>query len=704
MNDLIKAVRRKTLEEVENLIESGANVNTEDEYGSSPLIESVKKKNIEMVKLLISKGADVTKIIEGRTPLTEAVNKNDIEIVKFLISKGADTDVLNNEGRTFLMEAVVKKNIEIVKVILGEEIDTAIVDNNGRTAISDAAYFSTIEIVDLLIASGAEAGDMALFIAVRKKDINEVKKVVESGFDINHKDFYGRTALMEAAFKGQLEIVKYLISLGADVNVKSNTGNSVLINAACYLEIVEYLVSLGPDVKTTENLQKTLMKAISWNEIEVIKFLLSIGADINTKDSEGLTPLTKAAWRGKAEAIEILLSAGADLEAEDGDGHTALIKAAFHGQPENVKFLLSAGADFSYVANYVNVRSYKTAHNESYRKVAEILTELGADKPPKKKSNSKNNVQVIMKKYLEYKDEKSARFWQIENTGKGFTSTYGKIGNKGRSSTKDFDSEEMCKKEVEKLIKQKIKKGYTEVDETKNEYIDYIKNLDWEMNPDDIISLLTYSIGADRVEYEGDIPVGSSKFGGTPDLPDSEEWPVFGSPEAFDKMDLAERKEKQEHVPFFAQINTREFDHKNQLPDGIYYYFFSYDEENVYGAKILFFDGDIKDLRKHKKPKNVSEIYDEDKLEFQEYYTLPMLGTEVDSLNFKGDDAETYEELDFDIYDPDIQILGHPILYQRDDSITAAKEKLLLYFVDENDHSIFAIESEDGEVMIAMEY
>ncbi len=59
---------------------------------------------------------------------------------------------------------------------------------------------------------------------------------------------------------------------------------------------------------------------------------------------------------------------------------------------------------------------------------------------------------------------------------------------------------------------------------------------------------------------------------------------------------------------------------------------------------------------------------------------------------------------DFDIYDPDIQILGHPVLYQRNDSVTAAKEKLLLYFVDENDHSIFAIESEDGEVMIAMEY
>ncbi len=50
-----------------------------------------------------------------------------------------------------------------------------------------------------------------------------------------------------------------------------------------------------------------------------------------------------------------------------------------------------------------------------------------------------------MKKYLEYKDEKFDKFWQIE-TGTGFTTTYGKIGKSGTSKSKEFDSEEKCLK------------------------------------------------------------------------------------------------------------------------------------------------------------------------------------------------------------------------------------------------------------------
>ncbi len=68
-----------------------------------------------------------------------------------------------------------------------------------------------------------------------------------------------------------------------------------------------------------------------------------------------------------------------------------------------------------------------------------------------------------MKKHLEYSDEKSNKFWKIEVTEKQHTVTYGKIGAKGTTKTKEFDTEEKALKDAEKLIKAKIKKGYTEV-------------------------------------------------------------------------------------------------------------------------------------------------------------------------------------------------------------------------------------------------
>ena len=72
-----------------------------------------------------------------------------------------------------------------------------------------------------------------------------------------------------------------------------------------------------------------------------------------------------------------------------------------------------------------------------------------------------------MKKHLEYKDDKSAKFWKIEVRDLAHTVTYGKIGTEGQQKTKTFDSVEAVTEAVEKLIKAKLKKGYQEVTEIK---------------------------------------------------------------------------------------------------------------------------------------------------------------------------------------------------------------------------------------------
>ncbi len=68
-----------------------------------------------------------------------------------------------------------------------------------------------------------------------------------------------------------------------------------------------------------------------------------------------------------------------------------------------------------------------------------------------------------MKTYLEYQDEKSHKFWEIQVNDNSHIVRYGKIGSDGRTSTKTFDSEEKAKTDAERLIKSKIKKGYTEI-------------------------------------------------------------------------------------------------------------------------------------------------------------------------------------------------------------------------------------------------
>ena len=68
-----------------------------------------------------------------------------------------------------------------------------------------------------------------------------------------------------------------------------------------------------------------------------------------------------------------------------------------------------------------------------------------------------------MKKYFEYTDEVSNKFWQISLKGKQVIITFGRIGIKNPASQlKKFDSNEEAKKHAERKIREKTNKGYIE--------------------------------------------------------------------------------------------------------------------------------------------------------------------------------------------------------------------------------------------------
>ena len=71
-----------------------------------------------------------------------------------------------------------------------------------------------------------------------------------------------------------------------------------------------------------------------------------------------------------------------------------------------------------------------------------------------------------MKKYFEYKDAVSNKFWEINLKGKQVTLTYGRIGIENPASkVKNFNgrsASEDAKKYAESKIREKTNKGYIE--------------------------------------------------------------------------------------------------------------------------------------------------------------------------------------------------------------------------------------------------
>ncbi len=60
----------------------------------------------------------------------------------------------------------------------------------------------------------------------------------------------------------------------------------------------------------------------------------------------------------------------------------------------------------------------------------------------------------------EFVEGTSSKFWEITLEGTSFKTTYGKIGTAGQTTLKSFGSAELAKKEYEKVIGEKTKKGY----------------------------------------------------------------------------------------------------------------------------------------------------------------------------------------------------------------------------------------------------
>ena len=103
---LHKACDKGNIEAVKQHLADGADVNTKDKYGWTPLRYAANGHK-EIVRLLIAKGADVNaKTLSGWTSLHGAAIDGHKEVAELLIAAGTDVNAKNNNGETPLDWAV----------------------------------------------------------------------------------------------------------------------------------------------------------------------------------------------------------------------------------------------------------------------------------------------------------------------------------------------------------------------------------------------------------------------------------------------------------------------------------------------------------------------------------------------------------------------------------------------------------------------
>jgi ankyrin repeat protein len=222
--NLHAAVRTGDAAIVQSAIESGADLNAPDSWGT-PLDIAVVKGFDEIVQLLIDRGADIEGAtspgVGGEHPLHLAATRpSGASTARFLISRGAKLDARDAAGRTPLIAAVLADNVEVADVLLGAGADLEAVDSNlGASPLSWAACRGRFVAAKFLLAKGAQ--------------INR-----KTGSD-------GDTPLHRAVICKELEMIKYLVANGADVNATNNKGLTPMKRTPFRRKEKELLRSLG---------------------------------------------------------------------------------------------------------------------------------------------------------------------------------------------------------------------------------------------------------------------------------------------------------------------------------------------------------------------------------------------------------------------------------------------------------------------------
>ncbi|KAL3079644.1 hypothetical protein niasHS_013926 [Heterodera schachtii] len=122
LTSLAHAVLSKHVDVVRLLVESGADVGVFDnETLRSPLTIAINEQenlDTEIVRLLVKPGANINSAdINGRTPLILATSLENVEIVRLLLDAGANPNILDNENQTALDYAVLSNHDGLILLL-----------------------------------------------------------------------------------------------------------------------------------------------------------------------------------------------------------------------------------------------------------------------------------------------------------------------------------------------------------------------------------------------------------------------------------------------------------------------------------------------------------------------------------------------------------------------------------------------------------
>lgn len=400
----VRALSPKTLNWLKSQTKNALDLMQAKWKGTTALHTAVSRGNKAAVDACLDTGVDVNiQDDAGRSPLHMAVD--DVAMISHLLANDdINPDLPDSKGITPLMQTVVTGSTDAIAALVVGGADICGQDAEGKTAMFYLALREGIEknIVQLLVNAGADVNHRddkgntplhALALAKEGPDASSsVDQLVQLGAEVEAKNSKGQTALTIAALTGKGKTTTALLKEKANPNCKDNNGNTPL-HGASKVEIATELIHggaktstinkdgntplhtqmqlgnthvgevlLGNGAKITKNYMgqtpiqtavvggnsngvQILIEALSERKFTADDQFTSLAQVIDNQDNAGQTAANAAVGKNNASAIQVLATAGADLNIADNKGNTVIHSGMAAGATEALKVALKFGAD-----------------------------------------------------------------------------------------------------------------------------------------------------------------------------------------------------------------------------------------------------------------------------------------------------------------------------------------------------------------------
>lgn len=332
-------------------IKAGANLESREYWGNTPLITASSNGQPEMVTMLLAKDANVNaRNRDGNTALSLAVS-SDIAIMNMLLEKGANLAIGDNNGVTPLMGAMRFSDNEKIDLLLLKGASFKNIDKQGNTMLHYAAMTQNFAMVIIAIDNGCddatvinENGDTPLhsLFGFGRNDYNPATDV--KSFDVNMTpqeiiDWKINTAKMHFEALPEKLRVKATKELGDEIPDD--------LTAVCTL-----LFNHGALINSLDDQGNSPLMGAAYNgDIALVKYLLSKKADLKVINEEGVNLSQAAATSGSTDLLQFFTDQGLSLKNVDDVGQTLLHSAVHSGNTAIINYLLDKGLDINALDN-----------------------------------------------------------------------------------------------------------------------------------------------------------------------------------------------------------------------------------------------------------------------------------------------------------------------------------------------------------------